>query len=127
MKTKRKAYSLIEVIITLSLSLSILLGFIQVIAQAANLKNKTDRLNQMTFLLLNRLEEIRCVSPEKVGFLKENEEEIEDLTSGEKYLCRWKFIPEASEAHRIEIEVFSLAHPGRKVRATLWIISILGF
>jgi hypothetical protein len=127
MKTERKAYSLIEVIITLSLSLSILIGFIQVIAQAANLKNKTDSLNQMTFLLLNRLEEIRGLSPEKAGFLKENEEEITDLTSGEKYLCHWKFIPEASQAYRIEIEVFPLANPGRKVRATLWVISILGF
>lgn len=127
MKPRKKGYSLIEVIITLSLSISILLGFIQVIAQATDLKNKTDLLNQMTFVLINRLEKLRSLNLDQDEFLIENEEVIEDLSSRKKFSCRWRIIPEAAEAHRIEIEVSSLSNQRRKIRATLWIVSILGF
>lgn len=127
MKIKRKGLSLVEVIITLFLTISILTGFSQLIAQAAKLKNKTDQTNQMIFLLINRLEELRSRSPAQSEFLIENEEIIRGLSPSENFLCRWKFIPESPLARRIEIEIVSLADPNRKARATLWLTPLLGF
>lgn len=127
MKTKRTGQSLVEVLITLFLTISIFTGFSQVITHAAKLKNKTDQINQMTFLLINRLEELRSTSLAQTEFLIENEEIIGGALPDEKFLCRWKFIPEAPQARRIEMEIISLINPNRKIRATLWVTSILGF
>lgn len=127
MKTKRNGQSLVEVIITLFLTISIFTGFSQVIAHAAKLKNKTDQTNQMTFMLINRLEELRGLSPAQTEFLIENEEIIRGVSPKENFLCRWKLIPESPLARRIEIEIISLIDPDRKARATLWLTSILGF
>lgn len=127
MKTLRNGQSLIEVIITLFLVISIFTGFSQLIIQAAKIKTKIDRINQMTFLLINRLEELRSISLAQTKFLIENEEILRGVSPVEKYICRWKFIPEAPLASRIEIEVASLTYPNQKIRATLWLASILGF
>ncbi len=127
MKIRRNGQGLIEVIITLFLTISIFTGFSQLIIQAAQLKNKTDRINQMTCLLINQLEELRSQAFAQTNFFNENKEILEGLLPGEKFICRWKFIPEAPAAGRIEIEVASLTHPNQKVRASLWLTSILGF
>ncbi|MCX7973631.1 MAG: type II secretion system GspH family protein [Candidatus Aminicenantes bacterium] len=127
MHVKRIGYSLIEAIVALALVISIMTGVIQVIAQAAKLKNKIDQLNLMTSLLLNQLEELRCVKPVQTELLTEKEGEILDPNSDERFLCRWKWIPESPQAYRIEIQISSTSYPQKKLEATLWILPMLGF
>lgn len=127
MKTLRKGLSLIEVTITLALIISIMTGIIQIIAQASKVKMKVDQLNLITLHLVNFLEDLRSSELKEIQSFVENEDEIIDPHSREKFSCRWKLIPESPLAYRVEVRIESETHRERKIEVTLWLLPILGF
>lgn len=127
MKTPKPGYSLVEVTITLALIVSIMTGVIQTMAQASKVKRKVDQLNWLTFYMINFLEDLRSSDLSQVKFLIENQNEIIDPTSGEKFSCQWQIIPESPQAYRVEVQVKSEAHREKKLEVTLWLLPLLGF
>ena len=127
MRYKTTGFSLIEVLLTFCLLILILMGTMQLLAQAARLKEKTDLLAQMTAYLVNRLEELKSLPPDSPERQGDHYEEFEDSSAKYKLGCYWRQVQEASQAWRLEIEVSSLQPQGHKVQATLWTTSLLGF
>ncbi len=122
----KSGYSLIEVLLTLFLLTLILVGTLQLLAQATTTKLKADLIVSMASLLSNRLEELRRLpgaAPEAQGQYQE------EIKAGQRqtFVCRWRLIQESAEAWRIEIEVSPLGQAEKRVEATLWIVPFLGF
>lgn len=122
----KSGYSLIEVLLTLFLLTLILVGTLQLLAQATTTKLKADLIVSMASLLSNRLEELRRLpgaGPEAQGQYQE------EIKAGQRqtFVCRWRLIQESAEAWRIEIEVSPLGQAEKRVEATLWIVPFLGF
>lgn len=127
MNSRKSGFSLIEVLLTLFLLTTTLTGTIQLLAQAATLKNRADLQVQITTYLINRLEELKTFLPNNQGGQGEQEEEVFDSISGETFLCHWRLIEEGAEAWRIEIEVIARDHQEKRTQATLWVTPLLGF
>lgn len=126
MKKTKSGYSLIDVLLTLFLLTLILVGTLQLFAQAITIKLKADSIVAMASLLSNRLEELRMIAlnpPEKAG---QFQEEIM-ATHHQTFVCRWRLIRESAQAWRLEIKVNPLGQADKGVEASLWIIPSLGF
>ncbi|MGQ9472266.1 MAG: hypothetical protein ACUVR0_11360 [Candidatus Aminicenantales bacterium] len=126
MKKTKSGYSLIDVLLTLFLLILTLVETLQLLAQAATTKLKSDSIVAMASLLSNRLEELRMLplnTPEEAG---QFQEEI-TATRHQTFVCRWRTILESAQAWRLEIKVNPLGQADKGVEATLWIIPSLGF
>lgn len=126
MRKTKGGYSLIDVLLTLFLLTLILVGTLQLLAQATMTKLKADSIATMAALLSNRLEELRLLPPRTLEEAGQFQEEI-TATHHQTFVCRWRSIRESAQAWRLEIEVTPLGQPDKRVEASLWIIPSLGF
>lgn len=125
---KKQGFSLLELLISFTLLTFVITATAQVIIHSFFVKREAEINSKIAELACLKLEYFKSL-PYECEELSESQksESLQGGASQEIYIRRWKIQPISSSMKRIEIEVFSQAHPQKKARLVLFISRKLGF
>jgi hypothetical protein len=125
---KKQGFSLLELLISFTLLTFVITATAQVIIHSFFVKREAEINLKIAELACLKLEYFKSLLYECEELSEsQKSESLQGEASQEIYIRRWKIQPISSSMKRIEIEVFSQAHPQKKARLVLFISRKLGF
>lgn len=125
---KDNGFSMIELLIAMSIISIFILGTTQLTLHSIHLKQKSDclvRAAEFTSAAFEHFKSLPYDSAELEDV--ENEETIEDERSNNLFHRCWTIRKISTSLKRIEVDCFARNHPRKKIRATLILSRELGF
>jgi prepilin-type N-terminal cleavage/methylation domain-containing protein len=125
---KRSGFSMIELLIAMSITSIFILGTAQLTLHSIHLKRKSDCLVRASELASTRLEHFKSLPFDSMDLEDtEYEETIQDERSNHLFFRGWTIRRIASSMKRIEVDCFAQNYPRKRIRAALLISRELGF
>jgi Tfp pilus assembly protein FimT len=127
MKTQTRGFSLIDLLVSMTVTSLLIMGMAQLMCHAILIKRKTDCSVRAAELACNKIEHLRTAAwsgeiPETA-----HSEELKDERVDHIFLRQWSIHDVAMETKQIELECFALNYPRKKTRLTLILSPDLGF
>jgi len=127
-KTKGSGFSMIELLIAMSITSILILGTAQLTLHSIHLKRKSDCLVRAAELASTTLEHFKSLPYDSMELEdSEYEETIEDGRSNHLFFRGWTIRRISTSLKRIEVDCFAKNHPRKRMRAALFFSRELGF
>jgi prepilin-type N-terminal cleavage/methylation domain-containing protein len=125
---KRSGFSMIELLIAMSITSILILGTAQLTLHSIHLKRKSDCLVRAAELASTTLEHFKSLPYDSMALEDaEYDESIEDERSNHLFFRGWTIQRVSASLKRIEVDCFAKNYPRKKMRAALFISRELGF
>ncbi|MGA2361506.1 MAG: prepilin-type N-terminal cleavage/methylation domain-containing protein [Candidatus Aminicenantales bacterium] len=125
---KRQGFSLIEVLVSMTLALVLLLGTAELITLSVWAKRRGDTTSGLAHSLTTRLEGLKSLSFESDGLRPgEYSEAVRDEAGRGLFLHEWTVEDAGERMKRVRVTVCPAGRPGSGASVTLWISKDLGF
>jgi len=125
---KGSGFSMIELLITMSITSILILGTAQLTLYSIHLKRKSDCLVRAAELASATLEHFKSLPYDSMELEDaEYEENLEDERSNHLFFRGWTIRRVSASLKRIEMDCFAKNHPRKKMRVALFFSRELGF
>jgi prepilin-type N-terminal cleavage/methylation domain-containing protein len=127
-ENKGSGFSLIELLIAMSITSILILGTAQLTLYSIHLKRKSDCLVRAAELASTTLEHFKSLPYDSMELEDaEYEESIEDERSNHLFFQGWTIRRVSASLKKIEVDCFAKNYPRKKMRAALFFSKELGF
>jgi prepilin-type N-terminal cleavage/methylation domain-containing protein len=125
---KESGFSMIELLVAMSITSIFILGTAQLILHSIHLKRKSDCLVRAAELASAALENFKSL-PHDSTELEDHkfEETIQDERSNHLFIRDWTIQRVTPSLKKIEVNCFAENHPRKRMRALLYLSRELGF
>ena len=125
---KRGGFTLVEVLISFSIIMLLVLGIAQLITYSIFIKRKSDLSLKSAELAAAKLEYLKSLPFESQELIEgQNEEKIKEEKPNGIYRREWDIQNISDHLKKIEIECFAQAYPRKKIRLVLFLSKQLDF
>jgi prepilin-type N-terminal cleavage/methylation domain-containing protein len=125
---KGGGFSMIELLVAMSITSIFILGTAQLTFHSIHLKRKSDCLVRAAELASVVLEHFKSLPYDSMELEDlDNEESIQDERLNHLFLRAWTIRGASASLKRIEIECYAKNHPRKKIRTVLFLSRELGF
>jgi prepilin-type N-terminal cleavage/methylation domain-containing protein len=127
-ENKGSGFSMIELLIAMSITSILILGTAQLTLHSIHLKRKSDCLVRAAELASTTLEHYKSLPYGSMELEDaEYEESIEDERSNHLFFRGWTIRRVSASLKKIEVDCFAKNHPRKKMRVALFFSRELGF
>lgn len=125
---KKQGFSLVEVLVSMTLALVLVLGTAELITLSVWAKRKGDTTSGLAQSLTTRLEGLKSLSFSSDGLRPgEYSESVRDEAGRGIFLHEWTVEDAGERMKRVRLTVSLAGRPGSGASVTLWISKDLGF
>jgi len=127
-ENKGSGFSMIELLIAMSITSILILGTAQLTLHSIHLKRKSDCLVRAAELASTTLEHFKSLPYDSMELEDaEYEESIEDERTNHLFFRSWTIRRVSASLKKIEVDCFAKNYPRKKMRAALFFSRELGF
>ena len=127
-KRKKSGFSMIELLITMSITSIFILGTAQLTLHSIHLKQKSDCLVRAAELASTALEHFKSLPHDSTELEDTDFDEIlRDERSRHQFCRGWAIRKVSASLKRIEVDCYAQNHPRKRTRAALLLSKDLGF
>lgn len=125
---KRPGFSLIEVLVAMTLAFLLIIGTAELLTYSLCAKRKGDITAALTRALTDKLESLKSLPFEDAGLAPGRHTETERVSPGDcRVVKEWEVEDAGSGMKMVRLKVSNAGRPGPGVSATLFISRDLGF